>query len=537
MKHRTQLKLLLLLLVFVLFCGVACAAYPDDPPSTDGNGPQHTVPSFLDEQPAPPADTTIPVTQETEAPAESTTPQQPETTTFPGESTGESCPHITPGPYYEREITVLYWEDRQHEEFIAEYQTGEVVNDAIFYRNLSVTERIGITQSYILINGNASNTQSWQKYILNDVQAAEGAFNVAAGYSLSMASTSALGVFQNLLDPRFNVLSLDSPWWMSSLTETATISDRLFLVSGDMALSTSYMMYACYVNQDMATALGLESVPALVRNGLWTYDKMIQMAAGAYSDVNGNKTKDLGDCFGYMTSGIHTDPWFYGSGATILENDNGTLKISDTFDGQVANNSLIKANALLWGGNDGLYTTSTAHQIKEFAENRLLFMTDYIDAALDLGVEDVKYMAVPFPKYSIDQAEYITTMGNPFTIMAVSICNKATDFPMLSAYLECMAAESHRQLLPAVFENSFRIKYAPDSDQREMFDVIRAGISIDPGRLYSGSLIGQGLWRNVMSSDLSAYSSDAWHKTCLQYGKALEKSLSSFLGSYNNAIQ
>lgn len=533
MKYAIRLKSISILLILITLLGAACASYSEDSADTTESNPSQS-PSQPSEEQYTPIDTTVQAPETTVPPVDTTVTtvtEQPQGTTAPDEGTQTDCSHLPSSPYYEREISVLYWSDRQHEEFISETLTGEIVSDAIFLRNMTLQDRIGITQKFIPCLGNASNATAWQQYIMRDVAAGMGEFDVAAGYSLAMASSSTQGVFKNLLDSRFDKLNLENPWWMIDLTREATICDRLFFVSGDISLNATYMMYACYINQDMISAPGLENVPTLVLNGEWTYDKMIQMSSGVYSDLNNNKAKDLGDVFGYMTSGIHTDPWFYGSGATILENKNGTLEVSATLNCDAAAMSLDKAASLLWKSNDGLYTTSTSHQVAEFAAGRLLFMTDYIDATLDLDGSNVKYCVVPFPKYSIDQADYVTVMGNPFTLFSVSQCNQDEDLSMFSVYLEVLAHESYQQLTPAAYERSFKSRYNAEDEQKQMFSIIRESIQIDAGRLLSSELVGQGIWRSAMANPEG--SAESWIKTCLQYERSFKKALDTFIGKYN----
>ena len=51
--------------------------------------------------------------------------------------------------FQNEEFTLLYWSDREHEEFYAENQTGDLVNDAIYTRNQMVEERLGIKFAYV----------------------------------------------------------------------------------------------------------------------------------------------------------------------------------------------------------------------------------------------------------------------------------------------------------------------------------------------------------------------------------------------------
>src|SRR5574344_1635564 len=54
--------------------------------------------------------------------------------------------------YGGKSVTILTWADVEHEEFVATEQTGEAVNDAIYLRNLTVEDRLGIDLQFISTN-------------------------------------------------------------------------------------------------------------------------------------------------------------------------------------------------------------------------------------------------------------------------------------------------------------------------------------------------------------------------------------------------
>lgn len=405
-------------------------------------------------------------------------------------------------------FTFLTWEDVEHEEFFVESQTGDVVNDAMYTRNQIVEERLNITFDEVSTKGNSDNNANFNTYIQTDNLSGAHEFQLICGYSLSVTSAAVNGYLYDLLDDSCEYLNFDQPWWPSTLLDQATINNKLRFASGDISMNMLYMMYVCYVNTDILEAHKLEDPAQLVLDGKWTYDKFIEMCAGVYEDLNGNGLKDVGDKYGYMSSGIHVDPWFYGSGAVMaLQDANGELKIAESFQSEKVINGIDKINSLLWDSDDGIYTDNVKHQT-EFRDEHLLFMTDRARVSFKVlaANENCHYTIVPCPKYDVEQETYSTVMGNPFTLYAIPI--DSVDPTMASAVMECFASESYRNTTPAVFEITLKLKYAQDEVTGQMYDIIRDTVSFDIGRIFSSDLIGQGLFRNSIKGNRNSWASD-----------------------------
>ena len=85
-----------------------------------------------------------------------------------------------------------------------------------------------------------------------------------------------------------------------------------------------FAVYALF-NKEILANYSLPNPQELVQNNEWTYEKFFQLCEGVYVDLNGNQQKDEEDQFGYMSSGIHVDPWFYGAGNLLVEKDGDPL--------------------------------------------------------------------------------------------------------------------------------------------------------------------------------------------------------------------
>ena len=406
------------------------------------------------------------------------------------------------------EITLLVWDDVEHEEFNIEYEklSGDIVEQSLYDRNSKVEERLGLKLNFIRIKGNGSNIKAWNAYVGNSVSINAKEFDILAGYSISIAKNASSGYLYNMLDSDCEYLDFEKPWWSELLLEQATFGDNLYFASGDISRNALEMMYVCFVNTLLLNEYNLQNPQEIVESGDWTYAKFIEMCQGVYKDTDGNGEKnceqDFGDTFGYITYGTYADNWFYGSGATICEKSaDGTIIQSPSFTGERVANTVDMLCDLFYSSNYGIYTAGTYHQ-NAFGQGRALFMTDrcrtsHKRLAADFDFSD--FIIVPCPKYDKDQEKYITVMGNPFTLDAISadIANPK----MASAFIECFASEGYRMVTPNVFELSLKTRYVDDPVSARMYDIVRENITYDIGRIFSDDLIGQATFRIALAGN------------------------------------
>lgn len=427
-------------------------------------------------------------------------------------------------------ITVLCWNDVEHEEFEAE-ETGDAVLSSIYRRNLAVSEQLGVNIFYLRVDGNSSRKNDWNTYVGNNVSVSERTFDIIAGYSLSVSLNATSGYLFNMLDPDCKYLDFDMPWWSKLLLEQATINNQLYFASGDISRNALEMMYICYCNTQILAEHGLENPQNLVNTGDWTYAKFIEMCSGIFEEADGvdgkSASKTESDYFGYMTGEIHVDPWFYGSGATILEkNADGAVVPSNSFSDERVINTLDMLKNLLYNSNDALYTGNSSSKIyhqRAFGAGKVLFMMDRARVshkiiAAEYGFTD--FVVLPCPKYDKDQKEYITVMGNPFTSYAIP--RDTANPERASAFIESFASQGYRIVTPAVFELSLKTRYAFDNLSAQMYDKIRENITFDVGRIFSADFIGQGDFRQAVADPNSNWSSVAKSKTIQLNGKCTQ---------------
>ena len=75
--------------------------------------------------------------------------------------------------------------------------------------------------------------------------------------------------------------------------------------------------------------------------------------------------------------------------------------------------------------------------------------------------------------------------------------------------MECLASESYRTVSPALFETALKVKYAADDGTAEMYDILRASVTFDIGRIFTDSMssLTYSLFRNAIINGSSDWAS------------------------------
>ncbi len=413
-------------------------------------------------------------------------------------------------------VTIMYWSDVEQPEFKVDDLTGQIVNDAIYNRNLETENRLGVTINWVGTLGNFNNQVNFITQASNSINSG-GDYDIFAGYSMTGATLAVKGYAKNLME--LNYLDFDMPWWPQSLIGKATMGGKLYFASGDISTNMLHMMYSVFYNKQMIVDYNLENPYALVDNGQWTYGKMFEMSTGIYSDLNGNNTADTSDRFGLCTASIHFDAFFTGAGLNTVDKDaNDQLVMSETFNSERTIKLLEDVCNFMWVSGDAYYGSTGA----VFALNNTLFTLDRSYMAL-LRKDEItfEYGIIPVPKFDEAQENYVTCLGFPYTMYAISIATKNID--AVAATLECLCSEGFRLTTPMLFETTMKYKYTSDNDSARMYDIIRSSVSIDIGRIFSTEL--GNLSYSIFRDSCTKNTASAWSTTFKGSSKVFEKSL------------
>jgi ABC-type glycerol-3-phosphate transport system substrate-binding protein len=199
-----------------------------------------------------------------------------ETTTAPAEE--NIFAGLESVKYDGREFNILS-RDTELNEFSAEEETGDIINDSIYKRNKLVEETFDVTinvKSYV-----------WDENIIkNSVTAGDGAYDLVDNYAAFAGNLIGAGVYLNLLDVPH--LRLTESWWSQHAVNELTVNGRLYIVPGDITINLWETIMTVFFSKGWLEASNLESPYNLVKNGEWTLEKMLELCRSVSADVNGD---------------------------------------------------------------------------------------------------------------------------------------------------------------------------------------------------------------------------------------------------------
>lgn len=408
------------------------------------------------------------------------------------------------------DVSILYRGGVDEREIYVEELIGETVDDAVYNRNLDVSNRLNVKFSYIA--SGSGTAQEFPSEAKSAILANNNDYSI-----ISWAQYSVLPLcMQNLIMDIGNAKYIDyeMPWWNEDYMKSIQIgTDKRFFLMGDINLNALKVTAATFFNQSLYTdAFGdVSGLYDMVLEGRWTVDALKQLSEGAYVDANGDGQKNSGDIFGMAATTVaNTEMFAYGMGLNVIGRDSDGLPLLSV-QTEHNINVLDKLSDLYWNNtgittqyDDGQAFNGTAVS-KMFAANELLFMPLWLKTCEDLRDMESDYGIIPYPKYSEAQENYISLVQDTSSIFCIPI--SCIEYEKVGAVIEAMCAENYRTVIPAYYDVALKSKYSRDEVSARMIDLIHETSATDFGYAYNYTLGNIGtVMRTVVGSQRDAAS-------------------------------
>ena len=425
-------------------------------------------------------------------------------------------------------------EQNVHEIHVEE-MTGEVVNDAIFQREIAVEDRLDCK-----IENIATGTDSHGNELLNmvstSVTASDGAYDILANSNWSTANTYPTGYYLNLHD--VENLNLEKEYWAQHLIESTEINGALFGVAGSLGLYMYQSLFAVFFNRNLCEQYGImpDDVYSMVFEGKWTLDQMIAMTKDIYQDKDGNGIADENDVYGYgLQVSSSTDGYWSSCQIRMTSRDSeGNVKLDTDVEKLVSVVERLQDFAYDQKGVVRLVEASDMadgfYLPEAFAKDQILFMNDWIYTTGTGIFRDMEsdYGIIPYPKYDETQDDYYSYIHDAYTTFSI-LCT-VQEPAVVGAVMEAMASDSHNRVIPAYYETALSQKYARDQDSVTSLQTIFKNAYLDTGWVYSLNMnqypqgtLREPVWRNTSTTVTYV----------ARMGKMAEKSLEKVMKSFD----
>ena len=306
-------------------------------------------------------------------------------------------------------------------------------------------------------------------------------------YALSLALDGCVVSMDKL--PNVN---LDKPWWYQNAKKELSVASRLFFTFGYQDLSSFDSMCLMIFNKSILSDLNLADPYDLVRSGVWTIDKLIEMAVAAQSDTDGDGEMTENDRWG-MSAGasawgmnftaVSGEPYMTKDGddqpaLNVLGNDKLIAIVQKLFD--ISDQNLyFEASTSKQFTSKGVYENCVDY----FMAGHSLFTGIFTGYAGMLREMEGEYGIIPFPKYDEVGAgtEYSGFSLGGFACIVPQTCG---DLDFASSFLEAAAYESYITVMPAYYDTVVLVKQTRDEDSAEMIQMMNENRVMDMAQTY-----------------------------------------------------
>lgn len=387
-------------------------------------------------------------------------------------------------------------------EFLADEESGDIVEDAVYKRNLTVCERLNVTLDVIEVNEERHSGAGINDLLTASVMAGSDDYDLVANHLGQLSPLILQGIFQNMYDLPY--IDWDQPWWNQSYNDAVTIGGKRYACAGELSLSMIMGIYATFFNKQLwDNYYNDQDLYEIVKSGDWTLDKLTEFSTGVYEDINGDGAADEGDTFGmsYILDSIQADAFAAGAGVSFTEYSDG--KYTWALENEHTADFLGKMEKLLFDKSTLLTTNLDAFQttlLDKMKNDSALFIVHMLSGTELLRDMVGDYGIVPMPKFDASQSDYKTTVHNGSSVFAIPATAVGAD--EIAAVLEALCSESYRMVTPAYFDVALKVKYARDDSASEMLDICIDSISFDFAYLFN-SAIGSNaaIFRSLLKSE------------------------------------
>lgn len=390
--------------------------------------------------------------------------------------------------------------------------TSDIVDAAVWRRQMNVEQRIGINMVNTMLDGDGTDGYALvTNAIREEILAGTNDYDIGVNNLSRVFETVTEGLFWNM--NKVPNVDLSKPYYSQNFNYTSTIEGKQFAVTGDAALTFIKFAFATFFNRNMAENQKIPDLYQTVLNGDWTFEYQGTLVKELYTDGNSNSKKDESDTFGLLTNSVlGVDPyWSAFDLPLITKNAAGKAEVTVNVDKMT--NSLKMINQLFWQ-SQGVYVAphvsndgelETAAQM--FAADQGLFMTNRLYACETEALRNMEslYGIIPMPKFEKAQEQYYSYCHDLMSVYVISAAVPETRLAMVGAALECLFSES-LECRTKLFEEALKVKYQSTEKTGQMLDIIIDHMKLDTGIIYSRCL-GRTI---VMLRDMVQKRSSSW---------------------------
>jgi len=425
---------------------------------------------------------------------------------------------LAPGDFGGETLTVYTKADSwwQITRMDAEELTGEVINDAMYNRNIDFETRYNATLNII------STTDSMTAPIRAMVTAGDSDYDFVLPNLSESATLAAEDIFFNLHS--IDAIDFTNKAWDQNAVNSYSIANKLYYGVSDISLGKNECAWIYMFNKRLLEEFNLEDPYTLVKEHKWTFDKSLEMMQAASVDLNGNGIVDADDMYGLATHDVNFYALLISAGEVFATKDDKDLPYMD-----VSTDKFIEVYDKLKDKFTEKEQTVMEYELQTFVAGRALLCGQVMSCVrLNREMED-DFGIIPTPMYDESQGRYYTYVI-PYDVFAASIPITAKDREKSGAAIQALAILSDYYLTPAYYDVTITGKGLRDESSIEMLDIILSSTVYDIARMYNWGNFASGISADVAAKREFA---SGYARKEKSIGKAIDQTIEKFMANQN----
>ncbi len=422
------------------------------------------------------------------------------------------------------------WADWGSRDIIADEENADPINDAVYKRNLYVSDKYNVK-----INGIAKSglTELTKKEVLGGTDD----YHIVTDYLKSLIPNITTGYLVDLT--KVDMMDLSKPWYDQQCVKESAVMGKVFFITGDMILIDDDATAALLFNKSVLTDNNLPNPYEYVHKNEWTYENFCQMWQGVGKDLDGDSKITVADQFGLVWQADATISFLHALGGRVATLDSDKLPVF-TLEDEISIRAFDAIAKYLYNKDLVLnchdYSSKYSniyHMLQDpvFTENRTLFNWVRMRVVQNYRGMEADFGILPMPKYDENQPSYYHTV-NSYTCNTIEIPNSTAVDPEFAGFMiEAMSAESTYTLKNAYYDITLNTKVTRDEESREMLDIIFSTRVYDTGSIYNWGNASDAVFSIIQKRDTNYVS------TIKKYEKNVSKQIEKFVEAFKKLDQ
>ena len=409
-----------------------------------------------------------------------------------------------------------------------EEMVGDQAPDAAFQRNLDVMNRLNVALKYNETDIGFGDVASHFRTLISS---GDSTYQLIVNDVYGLTPLTAEGLFYTVDDGKN--FDFTQGWWYNDfMTDVSFDTSLRFFLAGDYFIDQIRCTHCLIMNKDIYrdTIGDPNDVYNYVLEKTWTFDKFREIIDQCYRDLNGNGVFDKNDQYGHIAN-----DWWGPNIAWIISGDPGFIDRDENGLPLLAVNNersyelTEKLCGILHSDAAAVGLWDEQGTIDAFTAGQALFIGYLRLGSLEseqIRSTDIDIAILPYPMLDELSGDYMTATHDTAELGSIPSTVDPNDLDFISTVVEVLCRETNKQVLPAYYESSLKIKYTRDDTAAQMIDIIHDHYGNGFALTWQSRLSGI-LMQNTFSSCVENNNTDFASKY-----KTLEKAANKLLAKY-----